>query len=119
MRVEVSNGELLDKLSILEIKSEKGLPVEYELEMLRDKASSLLAKGAIVHLLRVLTGINEQLWTIEDTKRKFEQDKNFEGEFVEYARLVYMLNDERAKIKKYIDALSGSVISEVKGHRSY
>lgn len=119
MNVSVSNGELLDKLSILAIKLEKELDVHKEYDILSQTATELLSYPQITHLYNVLKCINEQLWDIEDAKRKHEQDEIFDVNFVIYARIVYMLNDERAKIKKYIDKISGSGISEVKSHRSY
>ena len=119
MMIEVSNGEVLDKLSIIEIKNDRGLNVDRELKILSDNSKILLEKSVIVRFFRILKAINTELWEIEDMKRDFERTRNFEEEFKEYSRAVYMLNDERAKIKKYIDNLTGSEISEQKSHEAY
>lgn len=119
MKVEVSNGELLDKLAVLEIKAKKKLPVSRELETIKSSAAHLLKDSAVQKLYRILLAINSELWIIEDTKRQCERDGNFGEEFVKHARLVYMVNDERAKIKKYIDRMSGSTITEEKSHDKY
>ena len=119
MQIEVSNGELIDKLTIAEIKQLKGLAVSKELDILTNTSSHLFQQTPqINHLYQVLTTINNQLWTIEDDKRNCEQNKTFGQEFVNLARLVYMLNDQRAKTKKQIDLLTNSEISEQKSHTS-
>ena len=117
MKVEVSNGELFDKVTILQIKIEKGLPVSNELSMLLSDVEHLLDDHPVVGcFVAVLKSINAELWYIEDQKRQHEQDNNFSTHFVEYARAVYLLNDERHRIKKHIDRLTNSAITEEKNH---
>lgn len=115
-KIPVSVGELIDKLTILNIKRDKGLDVEKEYDLLEQVFLDLELPIAVDHLTAVLKTINSQLWVIEDTKRGCEEEGDFGSGFIDYARLVYMLNDERARIKKCIDALSESDISEVKSH---
>ena len=118
-KIDVSVGELFDKLSILEIKKAKGLEVNHELEKLSDvyqeKYNSVISKFLFIHLKE----LNSSLWLIEDTKRKLEKQKNFGEDFIQYARLVYILNDHRALIKKQINNYSGSEITEEKRHSEY
>lgn len=114
-KIEISVGELFDKCSILEIKKEKGLDVDVEL----DKVSPIYYKYAGIitnHLYYLLKEINLYLWDIEDKKRNFEKEKKFEKDFIEYARLVYILNDERARVKRLIDNICKSEITEKKSH---
>ena len=115
-KIDVSVGELFDKLSILEIKKAKGLEVNLELEKLSDvyqeKYNSVISKFLFIHLKE----LNSSLWLIEDTKRKLEKQKNFGEDFIQYARLVYILNDHRAKIKREIDNVWNSEIKEKKSH---
>ena len=119
MLVEVSNGELLDKLSILYIKFEKGLNVSKEYDIMFAKGNELTEKTPqLNYLYQILMTINKQLWSIEDEKRTCESNKSFDETFTNLARLVYMLNDERARIKKLIDTLTNSEISEQKSHNT-
>lgn len=119
MQVEVSNGELIDKLTILEIKSEKGLNVDKELDIIEQLSHKIIQQTPqITHLYRVLKSINCELWLIEDSKREHELQKKFDQSFVTFSRLVYMLNDQRAKTKKQIDLLTNSDITEHKSHLS-
>ena len=115
-KIDVSVGELFDKLSILEIKKGKGLEVNLELEKLSDvyqeKYNSTISKFLFIHLKE----LNSSLWLIEDAKRKLEKEKNFGEDFIEYARLVYILNDQRARIKREIDNVWNSEIKEKKSH---
>lgn len=115
-KIDVSVGELFDKLSILEIKKAKGLEVNLELEKLSDvyqeKYNSVISKFLFIHLKE----LNSSLWLIEDTKRKLEKQKNFGEDFIQYARLVYILNDHRARIKREIDNVWNSEIKEKKSH---
>jgi len=112
----VPQGELFDKLSILEIKKGKGLEVNLELEKLSDvyqeKYNSVISKFLFIHLKE----LNSSLWLIEDAKRKLEKQKNFGEDFIQYARLVYILNDQRARIKREIDNVWNSEIKEKKSH---
>ena len=115
-KIDVSVGELFDKLSILEIKKAKGLEVNLELEKLSDvyqeKYNNVISKFLFVHLKE----LNSSLWDIEDTKRKLEKEQNFHDDFIQYARLVYILNDHRARIKREIDNVWNSEIKEKKSH---
>lgn len=115
-KIDVSVGELFDKLSILEIKKAKGLEVNLELEKLSDvyqeKYNSTISKFLFVHLKE----LNSSLWLIEDSKRKLEKQQNFGEDFIQYARLVYILNDQRARIKREIDNVWNSEIKEKKSH---
>jgi len=126
LKVEVSVGELLDKISILEIKSkrindsEKLANVEKELAVLRQTwtASSLSRRDVSSQVAR-LRDVNESLWDIEDDIRRKEADRQFDDEFIELARSVYRRNDERAAVKKEINILFGSELVEEKQYVDY
>ena len=114
-KIDVSVGELFDKLSILEIKKAKGLDVDIELRGLSDayqEYNSVISRYLYIHLKE----LNSSLWLIEDAKRKLEKEKNFHDDFIQYARLVYILNDQRARIKRDIDNVWNSEIKEKKSH---
>ena len=119
--VEISAGELIDKITILEIKKskisnkEKLLEVEKELLILnKTLKENITGFSQISHLRDRLKEINLTLWDIENGKRKAEKENNFNEEFVKLARNVYKFNDERAKIKLEINNKLGSNIKEVK-----
>jgi len=124
--VEVSVGELIDKISILEIKkdrikdSDKLKFINDEYEVLKSelekniKIDEKLAKFSIA-----LKNINSKLWIIEDEKRKCENDSNFGEDFIRLSRDVHFLNDDRAKIKLEINNHTGSKIKEIKEYTSY
>ncbi len=124
--IEVSYGELFDKISILEIKSAlvtdplKFANVSHELarllEVLRVQIQS---DERIDDLSAQLHQINEALWLVEDQLRDKERDKQFDAAFVELARSVYKLNDERAKLKLELNTRLGSRIVEEKNYRPY
>ena len=124
--VEVSVGELLDKISILEIKKDKIKDPE-KLEYIRDELSSLKEEyknniksdKKIDQLYQSLKIINSRLWTIEDDKRKCEKEKDFTENFIKLSRDVHILNDDRAKIKLEINNHTGSKIKEIKEYTSY
>jgi len=124
--VEVSVGELLDKISILEIKQEKIKDPE-KLKFIKNEHSILknqLEKNVksddkLNHLYQSLKEVNAKLWVIEDDKRQCEKDKNFEEKFINLSRDVHFLNDNRAKIKLEINNLTKSVIKEIKEYTSY
>ena len=123
---EISVGELLDKISILEIKqknlkdSEKIKIVTKELESLNNTLKNDVSlTDEIKSLYNDLKNINSKLWDIEDEKRDCERNKNFGEKFIELARSVYIENDNRAKIKNKINQLSGSNIAEVKSYDKY
>ena len=124
--VEVSIGELLDKISILEIKQEKIKDLE-KLKFINEEHSILndqLSKNVksdekLNSLFSSLKSINSKLWVIEDEKRQCEKDKDFKEKFIKLSRDVHFLNDERAKIKLEINNLSGSKIKEIKEYTNY
>ena len=124
--VEVSIGELLDKISILEIKQEKIKDSE-KLKFISNEHSILkhqLEKNVksdnkLKELFQSLKEINLKLWSIEDNKRLCEKEKNFGEEFIKLSRDVHFLNDERAKIKLEINDYTGSSIREIKEYTSY
>ena len=119
--VEVSVGELLDKISILEIKKDKikdPEKLEYikdELSLLREEfKNNIKTDSKIDKLYQSLKIINVRLWTIEDDKRKCEKEKDFTENFIKLSRDVHILNDDRAKIKLEINNHTGSKIKEIK-----
>ena len=124
--VEVSIGELLDKISILEIKQGKIKDVE-KLKFINDEHSILkkqLEKNVksddkLDNLFQSLKEINNKLWIIEDNKRQCEKDKDFGEKFIKLSRDVHFLNDDRAKIKLEINNHTGSSIKEIKEYTSY
>ena len=124
--VEVSIGELLDKISILEIKQEKIKDPE-KLKFILNEHSIL--KGQLDNnvktdeklnkLFKSLKDINAKLWVIEDDKRLCEKNKDFGEKFIKLSRDVHFLNDDRSKIKLEINIHSGSSIKEIKEYTSY
>ena len=124
--IEVSVGELLDKISILEIKKDKIKDPE-KLEYIRDELSllreefknNIKSDKKIGELYQSLKIINLRLWTIEDDKRKCEKEKDFTENFIKLSRDVHFLNDDRAKIKLEINNHTGSKIKEIKEYTSY
>lgn len=122
----VSPGELLDKITILEIKSEriadpqKNANVRTELNLLNAIwAEGVPAEVDLSAQRAALKAVNEQLWVIEDDIRDEERAKRFEQRFIDLARSVYVTNDERARIKKEINLALGSVIVEEKSYSDY
>ena len=120
---EISVGELFDKITILEIKKEKIsnkeklIDIEKELNSLNDTVKKFISdQSNISKLISDLKKINLKLWDIEDGKRAAEKVKKFDDKFIELARNVYKLNDERAKIKLEINTTLGSNIKEVKSY---
>ena len=123
---EISAGELLDKISILEIKLEKIKDKENLQEINKEykslnvsKKSHLKVTPDIQNLISQLKDVNMKLWSIEDEKRICEKNKDFSEKFIELARNVYIKNDKRAKIKSEINKLLGSNIKEVKKYSHY
>ena len=124
--VEVSIGELLDKISILEIKQEKIKDPE-KLKFINNEHSILKnqldknvkSDNKLNDLYQSLKEINSKLWVIEDDKRQCEKDKDFGEKFIKLSRDVHFLNDDRAKIKLEINNHTGSVIKEIKEYTSY
>jgi hypothetical protein len=125
MKVEISNGELLDKFSILEIKMgnitdpSKLTNIENEYRELTSDCTDLLRDSAISSLYAELKSINQKLWTVEDDIRECERRKDFGQEFISLAREVYFTNDERARVKKEINLASGSSLVEEKSYQAY
>jgi hypothetical protein len=123
MKIEVSNGELVDKLSILEIKlnriqdSEKLKNIRKEYSLLERAASLIINRDD--PLYRQLLDINQKLWEIEDRIRELEKKKDFSTEFIETARMVYFNNDIRAKIKQEINLKTNSDLFEEKSYEDY
>lgn len=125
MLVEVSNGELLDKFSILKIKltnitdSDKIKNIETEIKTIEPMVNSLFTNLEVLDLFETLLSINKKLWDIEDDIRKHEKEKNFDDKFIKLARNVYITNDIRANIKKEINLLSNSNLVEEKSYEKY
>ena len=124
--VEVSIGELLDKISILEIKQEKIKDPE-KLKYIKNEHSILddqfkknvKSDGKLNNLFKSLKEINAKLWIIEDDKRQCENDKDFGEKFIKLSRDVHFLNDDRAKIKLEINNHTRSTIKEIKEYTNY
>ena len=124
--VEVSVGELLDKISILEIKQEKIKDPE-KLKFINDEHSILKdqldnnvkSDEKLNTLFQSLKNINAKLWVIEDDKRLCEKNSDFTENFIKLSRDVHFLNDDRAKIKLEMNNHTGSKIKEIKAYQSY
>ena len=124
--VEVSVGELLDKISILEIKKEK-IKDEDKLKFINDEYKILKSEfdknvksdDRLDKLFDVLKEINSRLWIIEDDKRLCEKNSDFGEKFVKLSRDVHLLNDDRAKLKLEINNYTGSKIKEIKEYTKY
>ena len=124
--IEISIGELLDKISILEIKqekikdSEKLKFISNEHSILKNQLeNNVKSDDKLNKLFQSLKEINAKLWIIEDDKRQCEKDKDFGEKFIKLSRDVHFLNDDRAKIKLEINNHTGSVIKEIKEYSSY
>ena len=124
--VEISVGELLDKISILEIKKEK-IKDKKKLMFINDEYNILKVEldknikndNKLKELFNSLKDINAKLWAIEDNKRMCEKNSNFGDEFIKISRDVHFLNDKRAKIKSEINNHTGSKIKEIKEYTNY
>ena len=124
--VEVSVGELLDKISILEIKKEKIKDLE-KLKFINDEYSLLKdqfnqnveSDEKLLELFNSLKEINSKLWVIEDNKRLCEKNSDFGEKFIKLSRDVHFLNDDRAKLKLEVNNHTGSKIKEIKEYTSY
>lgn len=123
MQIEVSNGEIVDKLTIIEIKlkhisdesKRKNLQTEYD--VLNAAVSKIIEKNHPFYL--ELLAINQELWDIEDTIRDLERAKDFGDEFIQTARSVYYTNDKRSDVKRKINNLTGSTLIEEKSYQKY
>ena len=120
---EISAGELIDKITILEIKKEKISDKEKLVEVNKELISlnetlkkSINDESKILNFKNDLKNVNLKLWDIEDGKRLAEKNSQFDEKFIELARSVYKFNDERAKIKLAINNALGSNIKEVKSY---
>ena len=124
--VEVSVGELLDKISILEIKQEK-IKDHEKLKFIKNEHTILKKQlennvktdQKLNNLFQSLKEINAKLWIIEDDKRQCEKEKDFGEKFIKLSRDVHFFNDNRAKIKLEINNYTGSIIKEIKEYTSY
>lgn len=128
IQVEISPGELVDRLTILEIKAARFPPgakrqrVESELQRLsvaRDAAWGAHGSPELSRLASALQAINESLWEVEDQLRTCERDQDFGPRFIQLARSVYQQNDRRADLKDQINRLLGSRLREVKSYETY
>lgn len=126
VRIEVSPGELVDKITILEIKLERlaegpaRANVRHEYGVLESaRGDALTASSELARLTAALKSVNERLWVIEDDIRDCERAKDFGPKFVELARAVYHENDTRASLKREINVLLGSAIIEEKSYAKY
>ena len=124
--IEVSVGELFDKISILEIKKEKIKDTEKlkfidnEYSILKDQLKkNVESDEKLNQMYQSLKDLNFKLWEIEDDKRKCEKNKDFGERFIQLSRDVHFLNDNRAKIKLEINNYSGSEIKEIKEYTNY
>ena len=125
IHVPVSVGELIDKLSILQVKKLKitnpeGLKyVSEEFELLYNQSETYFQVSELKSLYESLTEVNSTLWDVEDKLRILVKEKKFEGEFISLARKVYFTNDERFRLKNEINSITSSEIREVKDYVKY
>lgn len=128
IQAPISLGELIDKITILEIKAAnisdaaKLKNVSHELNILNEKISSLLDSAGVTKLAPLkaaLKDINQELWIIEDDIRDCEYVKDFSDKFIQLARAVYVTNDKRATVKKDINLAFGSELIEEKSYKDY
>jgi len=123
MKIEVSNGEIVDKLTIIEIKlsrikdENKLVNLKKEFEELNGSVNKIISKDDILY--KRLYEVNLRLWDIEDKIRELEKNGDFGDEFVKTARAVYFINDERSEIKKEINISTGSELIEEKSYEDY
>jgi hypothetical protein len=123
--IQVSVGELIDKLSILQVKKlkitnpERLKYVSEEFELLYNQSEIYFNVNEIKSLYESLTEVNSALWDVEDKLRVFESEKKFDNEFIELSRKVYYTNDERFRLKNEINLITSSKIREVKDYKPY
>jgi len=115
MLVNISKGELIDKITILEIKNEK-ITDEDKLRNVRHELETIRKLEFPTPIKERLMDVNRQLWDVEDDLRDLEKLRKFDSEFIEKARSVYKLNDERSRLKRIINVDEGSDIVEEKSH---
>ena len=124
IKVPISNGELLDKITILQIKREKIKDAEKQKHIIRElNELTILMKtlpmNEINNLFSDLKEINSQLWDVEDALRDKERSATFDNEFIQLARKVYFTNDKRSQVKLKINKISKSELVEVKSYEKY
>ena len=126
VEVEISPGELIDRITILEIKADriadpaKRAHVRHELAVLRAARDRVIPASAALDRLAVdLKAVNSRLWEVEDALRDCERDRRFDDRFVTLARAVYRTNDRRAALKAQINTLLGATIVEEKSYAAY
>ena len=120
IEVPVSLGELIDKVTILEIKILNGIDeAQYELAELMKVYDKVDDSLLIKYLMSVLMSINLEIWKVEEEKRKYEEHQDFDDDFIDIARSVYYLNDLRAEVKRKINTAAKSEIKEYKSHKGY
>ncbi len=123
MKIEVSNGEIVDKLTIIEIKlkhikdPEKIINLKKEFEVLNKAVSQIIDKNHPYY--QELLAINQELWNIEDHIRDLERRKDFGDDFIQTARSVYFTNDRRSEVKRKINEMTGSDLIEEKSYEKY
>lgn len=123
--VPVSDGELIDKYTIVEIKTERICDInkkekaKKEYDLLKFYVDKLSTAYKLAELIHELKKVNESLWDIEDHIRKKEKSKEFDDEFIQLARNVYITNDKRAEVKNKINTITKSEIVEVKSYEKY
>ena len=124
--VEVSVGELLDKISILEIKKEKIKDpeslkfIEKEYLILKEQLNDNIKQNEkLDKLFQSLKKINMTLWGMEDEKRSYEKDSDFGDKFIKVSRNIHFLNDDRSKVKLEMNKITGSLIREIKQYTNY
>ena len=126
INIPASVGELFDKITILEIKKSKIkdenklIFINKELNLLKKVVKSKkINTRSLSSLVKKLKNVNLKLWNVEDKLRKFEKNKQFKKDFINYARKVYYTNDKRAILKNEINLKTNSIISEVKSYEKY
>ena len=127
MKIEVSNGELLDKISILELKllkiedKEKLSNIQKEFDTLNPLCVELFEKfgGQLQNHYLELARVNGLLWDIEDWIRDCEREKRFDEEFIQLSRSVYVTNDQRSEVKKIINIITNSNLVEEKSYKDH
>ena len=126
INIPASIGELFDKITILEIKKSKIkdehklIFINKELNLLKNVVrSKKINTRSLGPLIKKLKNVNLKLWNVEDKLRKFEKNKQFKKDFINYARKVYYTNDKRSILKNEINLKTNSIISEVKSYEKY
>ena len=125
INIPVSLGELVDKITILEIKKEKikdpkkNKNIAFELNLLDEKLNPFISSNELLNLKNELKEVNTQLWKIEDEIRKCEKNNEFQEKFISLARKVYITNDKRFELKNEINNRFSSSVKEVKSYEGY